>query len=457
MKISKFNQNSLKNDKNEIIKRVKEFKEFYLNNNIEPLFEFDKFYKDRKLTLSISGGADSMSLLLTFLKFRDKYKINFDILNFEHGIRGETSILDSFFVSCFAKEFGIDFKQINLDTKTKKKELKLSEEETARLLRKNEYKKINNIVVLAHNKEDNQDTILMNIFRGTGLKGLTGIEKINNNIVRPLLNISRKDIEKYIIKYNVPFRHDETNDQTKYSRNKVRKLIRKEIENTWPNFSEALTNLSEIAKNAIDYTQTKFLDKVIIKNNEVLIDINILKEHIFISSEVVLFALRNINAQKDITKYHIEQIISLKDKQNGKEIILPNKFKAVRENDEIRILENKDKIYFEENFDINTDKLKITKVSEFKKDSNIYIDFDKLPKESIIRKRKESDKFLKFDNKIVSLSDYLIKKKIPKTQRDKIVLIEFDNIIQAVIPYEISKNLKVDEKTKNIIKLELID
>lgn len=459
MKNQQFNSNSLKDDKNEIISKVLEFKNYYLMNKIAPLFNFDEFYCGKKIILSVSGGADSMSLLLTFMNFKEMYNIDFEIINFEHGIRGESSKLDSFFVYTFAKIFDIKFRQINLKTKSKQRELKVTEEEAARILRQEEYKKINGYVLLAHNEEDNNDTILMNIFRGSGLKGLIGMEEKNKNIIRPMLKISRKEIEDYILKNKIPFRHDDSNDKISYSRNIVRKKIRKEIEKIWPKLNSSLFNLSNIAKNALEHAEKIGKNYIKYFNDNILIDIDLFNEDRFIYTESILYALRKLNVQKDVTKYHIEKIIDLKDKETGKKITLPNNCFAVKENKNIRIFLNNNKNeYFEEKFSLETSKLKIQKVSEFKIEKNsIYIDFDKLSDKAVIRNRRNKDKFVKFDGKIVSLSDYLIKKKVPQFLRDSLILIEMDGLIQAIVPIEVSKNLKVEKDTKQILKIQLID
>ena len=459
MKNQQFNSNSLKDDKNEIISKVSEFKNYYLMNKIAPLFNFDEFYCGKKIILSVSGGADSMSLLLTFMNFKEMYNIDFEIINFEHGIRGESSKLDSFFVYTFAKIFDIKFRQINLRTKSKQIELKVTEEEAARILRQEEYKKINGYVLLAHNEEDNNDTILMNIFRGSGLKGLIGMEEKNKNIIRPMLKISRKEIEDYILKNKIPFRHDDSNDKVSYSRNIVRKKIRKEIEKIWPKLNLSLSNLSNIAKNALEHAEKIGKNYIKYFNDSILIDTDLFNEDRFIYTESILYALRKLNVQKDVTKYHIEKIIDLKDKETGKKITLPNSCFAVKENKNIRIFLNNNKNeYFEEKFSLETSKLKIQKVSEFKMEKNsIYIDFDKLSDKAVIRNRRNKDKFVKFDGKIVSLSDYLIKKKIPQFLRDSLILIEIDGLIQAIVPIEVSKNLKVEKDTKQILKIQLID
>ena len=193
--------------------------------------DFSKFVKNNQtIAVALSGGADSVALLHYMLSFSRLYPIKVIALNVEHGIRGEQSKNDTAFVSELCKKLNIELLKYEVDSPAYAKEHKLTIEQAARALRYDCFfdaiktKKCHKIAT-AHHLSDNFETVLFNIFRGTGLKGLYGISDDRDNIIRPLLNVSRREIDEYIEKNAIPYVEDSSNKDNNFSRNYLRNEV----------------------------------------------------------------------------------------------------------------------------------------------------------------------------------------------------------------------------------------
>lgn len=228
--------------------------------------------------LGFSGGADS-SALLHFLKDRTK---NLLCVHINHMIRGCEADRDEAFAKALCEKYGVKFISYKIDIPALAKDNKLGLEECARneryrvfneLLSENsEYK----CIVTAHNLDDNAETVVFNLVRGTGLKGLCGISPVTGKIMRPLLNISKKEIIEYCLANNIGYVEDSTNKDTCYTRNHIRHNVLPQLEKINPEYKDAIFRLSEIVDSDAEYFDNK-IDKII-KENNILdkIDINLL-------------------------------------------------------------------------------------------------------------------------------------------------------------------------------------
>ena len=176
-----------------------------------------------KVVVGLSGGADSTALLLILLRLG--YRVHAVHCNFH--LRGPESDRDQDFVTGLCKKNGVELTVCNYDTLSYAKQKGISVEMAARELRYADFERIMqecgaSAVCIAHHRDDSVETILLNLIRGTGLKGLTGIKPRNGNIVRPLLCVSRQEIEDWLKQIGQPYVTDSTNLETDYTRNKIR-------------------------------------------------------------------------------------------------------------------------------------------------------------------------------------------------------------------------------------------
>lgn len=320
-----------------------------------------------KVVLGVSGGPDSISMLNILNEIREEKIIDFNIVvaHINHGLR-ENAKIDEKFVVDFCKESNVECYVLHADIKKMAEEEKRGLEETGRIVRYKFFDEIQektgaNKVAIAHNANDNVETIIMNIIRGSGLSGLKGIEACNGKYIRPLIESKRDEIEKYCEEENLNPRHDESNDDNTYTRNKIRNVaipyIKKELN---PNVIDTITRLSNIAKDDINYldiqTENAYnnmcLEENISKENvyneekeaKIILDLKKFnKEDKAIQKRIILYAINRLfGTTKGIEKIHIEDIIKLCNNNIGNKFLTPNKkTKIVIKNKKIYILDVK--------------------------------------------------------------------------------------------------------------------
>lgn len=284
---------------------------------LDTIKQHNLFLKGEHIIVGVSGGADSIALLHFLNQIKDDFNLNITAVNINHLIRGEESDLDTNFVIDFCKNLNIDLKCFSYDIKKEAKKLGLSIEETARIFRYNAFEEVRlnlnaNKIAVAHNKNDNAETLLMRFFRGTGAKGLSGIPPKRNFIIRPFLNCDRSLIEKYCKENNILFRNDSTNFLDIYTRNKVRLSTIPYIQQNFnPNIINTITSMSNNFKEEdlfLDELANNYLKDVLVLNlNKNLDYLNALDKNIFIINTTSLLNL-NIVIQKRIIRIIISKL-----------------------------------------------------------------------------------------------------------------------------------------------------
>ena len=204
-----------------------------------------------KIVVGVSGGADSIALLQVLHFFSKTKNYDLAVAHVNHMTREGESCIDAAFVKDTAEKLGLPFFLKEIDVKHKKVQFKKSFQETARLIRYkffDETLKVvgGNKIALGHSADDRVETILMNILRGSGLKGLVGIPQQRGNIIRPFWEIYRKDLESYLEGNKIPFRDDLSNNDSKYLRNRIRHELIPYLETYNPNIKKKLQEMSEI-------------------------------------------------------------------------------------------------------------------------------------------------------------------------------------------------------------------
>ena len=223
---------------------------------------------DDKILLGLSGGADSVFAFKFLLKFKSRLKIEFSCAHLNHELRGNDSDLDEQFCSELCYMNGIKFFSEKKNVKAFSDENGLSLEEAGRELRYEFFNKTLKKygftkIITAHHLSDNVETILYNFFKGTGLKGLTGIPEKRDKIIRPFLSVTKEEIENYLNADETKFRVDKSNYENDFKRNFIRNkiipLIKKEIN---PSIESTLSNNSEIIKSSY-----RLIDKYLMDNS----------------------------------------------------------------------------------------------------------------------------------------------------------------------------------------------
>ncbi len=413
--------------------------------------------------VALSGGMDSIALC-HILKMSGAKVV---ALNVEHGIRGESSIKDSQFVKDWCRENGIKFYGYKVDALTYSKEMGYTIEQGARELRYKCFedalsKGICDVVALAHHLDDQVETILMRILRGTGVNGLQGMSEVRGKYIRPLLEYSREDIENYVRENHLPFVTDETNEDTRYTRNFLREEIAR-LKERFPSLIDSFDRLQSNAREDNDYLNS-LLPEVECVNGEVYVDINGM--HVALAKRLIYKAIGTLHVTKDIEDRHISLILQLNLLESGKRLELPHGVVAHKSGNKIVFcLQNKDIDAICKAFEIGAHEdigveIEVVSRKEFESEFSVQrgngalcFDLDKLPKGVIFRRRQDGDFINKFGGGTKSLGDFLTDKKVALRHRDSLVVLAKDSEVYIVVGVEISRKIMVDDMTKHIAKI----
>lgn len=452
---------------------------------IETIENNSMFSKGDRVVVAVSGGPDSICLLHLLNSIKDRFNIEICAAHVNHCLRGAEADADEEFVSEFCKQLNIEFYVKRVDINKLAKEEKLSSEMAGRKARYDFFEEVRrsfsgNKIAIAHNANDRAETILMRIIRGTGLDGMVGIKPIRDEIfVRPLINVSRNDIEKYCLDNKISPRIDKTNLERLYTRNKIRLDLIPYIVN---NFNEdvvaSLNRLGDIVSIDNDYIQKNANKKYDIycykDKNNIIIKKRAFCEHEAIVSRVLRKAINELTGNVyNIEKQHISEIIHIQNIGTGKKVYLPNNIVAYNnygdiclgiKNDVIINNTKVSKINVKDSDEMQFDdfKFKITFLDDkagvkLTQDEFVkYFDADKTGRNINIRYRKDGDKFKPLGMKVhKKLKDIFINLKIPREDRDSIPLVCFDTEIGWIVGHKISENFKIDNKTKTILKIQI--
>ncbi len=451
------------------------------------------FGPGEKLLVGVSGGPDSVFLLNTLSCLQKYFGFKIYIAHVNHCLRGAESDADELFVRNLAFEKAAPFFLCRVNAAKIAKNEKLSLEDAARKARYNFFLNLCRIhkitkIVLAHTKDDQAETVLMRILRGTGLTGLCGMSPVSDRdgvkIIRPLLDIEKKDILNYLKKHIIKSRLDSSNLKTDFFRNRIRLDILPLLEKINPRVKDNLVRLGSNAREADEVLQDLVLKKfprVVCGQNKNLFRV---KRDSFMRLAPVLRTgiLRRIIALLegdlkgiDARHIHIADAFIRAQQTSVKSIDLP-KGLLLRKSKNYIVLEkkqlqkknnNKKKSYLLSlNKRINIPDLGFSFIaSSIKKNINLkkhsqnveYFDRDKLKFPLIIRGREKGDCFyplgLKGRKKI---KDFLIDEKVDAEQKDKIPMLICGKDIVWVTGMRISEKFKVTDKTKNILKITAI-
>ncbi len=423
---------------------------FILNKVRTFIAENNLIEKGDTVIVGFSGGADSVFLLHTLYSLKTELGIDVVAAHINHMLRGKEAERDADFANEFAQTLGVPFYLHKTDVAKMAKDLKISAEEAGRKVRYEFFDKLggkykNAKIATAHNKNDNAETVLLHLLRGSGITGLSGIPCRRQNIIRPILDITRDEIEEYCKKNKLGFVTDSTNLETVYTRNKIRlKLIpiMKEIN---PNIINTLCGLSKNL--AID---SEFIDTIaenaaneIISNNKIKIS-DLKKLPQAVARRAVITLAKQNGAQPE--SVHIDKVFELiKMPKTGKKIDIPGKTAYIS----YGFLMFGDKyepedysVKIESPCDIKVMGYHITsdETGDFGFDENTVIE---------IRNRRPGDK-IKVNGMTKKIKKIFIDRKIPENERDSYPLLTANGEIVCVLGLVKGDYFK-KSKNKNIV------
>lgn len=439
--------------------------------------------------LAVSGGADSVALLYILNKIIPN-AIHIGHVN--HQLRGSDSLKDQEFVKSLAKKLNLPVTIESVDVKAYAKENKLSTETAARKLRIDALSRIadkNNCryIVTAHHKNDNAETVIHRILRGTGFKGLAGIRPkttINGKtFIRPLLCLSRGQIEEYLKSRNIPWQTDHTNIDCRFTRNRIRHKLLPYLEETTPKIVELVSSLSQhsaILTGNIETCARAAVQTCLVSKDDAQITFDVdkfLNQPQPVQVELVQTALTQLacGLQK-LTSEHYQKIINfVKSSQSGKTLAIPGKMRITKGYDNFSITapyQKTDDVQKEivlsipgqslfADWQIETEILPIDSldIKAIKKNTNDFVQwFDlrqiKLP--LVARFRGQGDRFKPFGlGKSKKIGKFLTSEKIDLSSRKKVFLICDNEKILWLVPIRRSNEATILDKSRLVLQVKI--
>jgi len=287
-----------------------------------------------RVIVGFSGGADSVLLLTLLVQLKEQYNLDITATHINHGMRGSESDADEAFTKSYSEKIGVDFLSFREHIPTTAKELGMGLEEAGREIRYKYFQEAlksrkANKIAIAHNKNDNAETVFMRICRGTGLAGLCGIPPVRGSIIRPLIETGRIQIEHYLSEQQIPYQTDTTNHSNEFTRNRIRNKILPNIESDLDidlcEKLDSLSRLCSIDEDFMDKTARDALKASLLSSQQpnITLSIPILHtNHPAITTRIIRLALSE-RGLKDISSCHIEAVYSLLYNKTGKQIRLP--------------------------------------------------------------------------------------------------------------------------------------
>ena len=441
----------------------------------------------------VSGGGDSMALLALLKRYQNEVPFSLCAVHVHHGIRGEEADRDEQFVKESCREWGIPFLCYRYFVPELAKKWKIGHEEAGRRVRQNAFAraaedfsvnlaaKARVRIALAHNENDVAETLLHNLCRGTGVKGLAAIQPVRDQIIRPILCLNKQEIVKYLMEEQIPYVTDSTNLTDDYTRNRLRHQVLPVLENQInPASVHHMAETAEMVSEVEQYLSRQS-EAIVKKYGEkrkqgIFLFEEFWKEEPVVASYGVLQVFEKLaGKRKDFTRIHVKNVEKLLKLQVGRKIILPYDLEAVRTYGGILLRKTEAKqLPLQEGIPLRREDMEnageqgflpadrwILKIFFYEgqkieeKKYTKWLDYDKIKQELSIRTRQSGD-FLVVDNRggRKKLNRYFIDEKIPSEERDSILLLCAGSEVLWVVGGRINENYKITPRTRRILEIQ---
>ena len=423
-----------------------------------------------QVIVGISGGGDSVCLLFLLSRYQKKNFFHLQGVHVNHGIRGQEALRDQEYARELCERLGVPFTVYTYSVPDIAGREKRSLEETGRMVRRRAFAQKaaelggKTVVALAHHENDNAETVLHNLIRGTKVAGLGGIRPVQRSeegisYIRPLLKVTREEIEAYLKQQQIPWMTDSSNEEIVYTRNRIRHKILPEMEKINPRAVSHITQaadtflaIEEYLRGQADRLYREYVEK---KENGYWIQKELFLEKELMQSYVIRMVLEQVAGKKqDLTAAHVEGILSLGRGRTGTSVSLlggvlasqvyGNLLIRVPAAGKLPLKELEFEVFPWENQQIP------------EKTYTKWFDYDKIKSSLEIRHRKPGD-FLTVTEAggKKKLKDYMIDCKIPREERENLTLLADAGHILWIVGYRISQYYKVTSQTKTVLKVHV--
>ena len=459
----------------------------FLNRVLKYIGENNMISPQDRIVVGLSGGADSVCLLMVLYRLRERLGLAQDALvavHINHMIRGQEADLDEEFARKLCQDLNITFEAFKKDIPAYARENKLSEEEAGRSYRYESFRKVMenrgmDKIAVAHNKNDLAETVIFHMLRGSGLKGMSGISPVRDQIIRPLLDVNREDIEAYLEDIGQEYRNDSTNETLDYQRNRIRHVILPAMNQINSGGIEHICQMANEAKASYEFIYQQALKAYEAcrepKAEAGTVTLNIsqfCKYNEILQEHIIHEALGQVaGKKKDITRKHIACVVGLTSQETGNWVRLPYGIIARKNYDELILgIEQEKSLGF--NIDIVEsgsytlpdgcviEASICEKSAPLEVSKKIYTkvaDYGKIDDAICIRTPQEGD-YIVIDSagKTKKLSRVFIDNKIDREERRLWPVVASGHEIIWVVGLRYSEKYKVTQETTRVIHLKYI-
>jgi tRNA(Ile)-lysidine synthase len=432
--------------------------------------------QEQSILLAVSGGVDSMVMLHLFSSLREQMKLRLSVIHVNHQLRGEESMGDEKFVLEMSGFYYIPFYCEHIDVISYAHELGLSKQLAARNLRYECFERIRgkagaDAVATAHHADDNAETVLLNIVRGTGIRGLAGIppKRESGCIIRPLLFATRKEIETYAVEKGIKYRNDSSNRSLAYRRNELRHNILPALQKRNPDIVKTLNYIADKMQD-VNKKMHRIVDVTMLsimrKDSQGRLKLNVKKLKLkpdFLWDEIFVELLHRMDIEP--TEKKVSALRRLCTQPTGRIIELSGRFTACHDRDYIvfKIADDQQpnikQVEFGKSYDYNNYLVSISTPESvpttYTGNHEVeYIDADRLGKQLVLRPWHAGDWFipLGMSNK-KKLSDFFTDQKVPRYQKSSVPVLESDGTIVWVCGKRLDDRFKLTDLTQKAIRL----
>ena len=423
-----------------------------------------------QVIVGISGGGDSVCLLFLLSRYQKRRPFHLLGIHVNHGIRGQEALRDQEYAKKLCERLGVPFTVYTYSVPAIAQQEKRSLEEAGRMVRRRAFEEKaaslgkKAVIALAHHENDNAETVLHNLIRGTkaaGMGGIRPIQEIGEGVayIRPLLKVTREEIETYLRQQQISWMTDSTNQELEYTRNRIRHRIIPEMEKINPkavsHIAQAADTFQAIEEYLTGQADMLFREYVEQRENGYWIRKELFLEKELMQSYVIRMVLEQAADKKqDLTAFHVESILSLGKGRTGASVSLPGGVLASQvygdlyvrlpDSGEAPLKELELEIFPWENQQIP------------EKTYTKWFDYDRIRSSLEIRHRKTGD-FLTVNAQggRKKLKDYFIDCKIPREKREELTLLADGSHILWIVGYRISEYYKVTSQTKQVLKVQV--
>jgi len=444
-----------------------------------------------RVLVGLSGGADSVCLFLVLMAMKNEWELDVVPVHVHHNLRGAEADADERFCEMLCGEYGLSLVKVSVPVAKLAKENGWTVEEAGRNARYETFARLKkemdcDRIAVAHHKNDQAETMLFQLLRGSRLKGLSGMEAKREELIRPLLCVTREEIERYLEKKNQSFCIDRTNLEEDYTRNRIRNKLMPLAVGLQERAVEHIADTAEYLLRVENYleqqTQNCYAQAVMEEKGQYRISIDKLKETEPLLAERVIYRVLcgAAGAKKDLTATAVKQCVELMEKQTGRRITLPFGLIAIREYDVIRIYKEQEEQpetevladCFPFIYDLPENAGRLTmelwevpgESAEFiekmggipKSNYTKWYDYDTINSDVSLRTPKSGDRIsLYADGRGKSVSDVLTDAKIPKEKRERMPLLAAGNQVLWIFGVRSSEAFRVTENTRRILAVTI--